>query len=99
MNKFRKHLWAYIFIAPMFVLFLVFTLYPLAASIRYTFYNWDGIGIPKDFVGFKHYIDIAKDSFFWNAFKNSFIYTGVLVPVQLTLAMVLAVILNSKRIH
>jgi len=80
---------------PMFVLFLAFTLYPLLSSVRYTFYDWDGIGVPRDFVGFKHYVNIASDPFFWNAFKNTLAYTAVLVPAQLTLALALAVALNS----
>jgi len=81
---------------PMFVLFLAFTLYPLLSSVRYTFYDWDGIGVPRDFVGFKHYVNIASDPFFWNAFKNTLAYTAVLVPAQLTLALALAVALNSQ---
>jgi ABC-type sugar transport system permease subunit len=97
-QKFKKHLWSYIFVLPMFILFVSFTIYPLLSSVRYTFYNWNGIGIPQDFVGFKHYISIARDPFFWNAFKNTFIYTGVLVPTQLTIALVLAVILNSQSL-
>lgn len=80
----------------MFILFLGFTVYPLLASVRYTFYNWNGIGAPKDFVGLKHYISIAKEPFFWNAFKNTLIYTIILVPTQLTLALGLAVVLNSQ---
>jgi len=81
---------------PMFILFVGFTLYPLIASLRYTFYNWNGIGVPKDFVGFKHYSSIAMDPFFWNAFKNTFIYVAVLVPTQLTIALIMALLLNSK---
>ena len=94
-SSIRKHIWSYAFVMPMFVLFLSFTFYPLLASVRYTLYDWDGIGIPKDFVGFKHYISIAQDPFFWNAFRNTFVYTIVLVPTQLALALGLAVILNS----
>jgi ABC-type sugar transport system permease subunit len=82
----------------MFILFLAFTVYPLLDSIRYTFYDWDGIGVPQEFVGFKHYINISKDPLFWNAFKNTFTYTAVLVPVQLILALVLAVILNNPNL-
>ena len=88
-------MWSYVFVAPMFVLFLAFTLYPLLASVRYTFYDWAGIGAPKSFVGLKHYLNIAGDRFFWNAFKNTAIYTVVLVPSQLLLAMALAVVLNA----
>lgn len=95
-SKTRKHIWSYLFVMPMFILFLGFTLYPLLASVRYTFYNWDGIGVPKDFVGLKHYINIGKNPFFWNSFKNTLVYSAVLVPTQLTLALGLAAILNSR---
>ena len=100
MNNFwsnaRRHIWSYVFVMPMFVLFLGFTLYPLLASVRYTLYDWDGIGVPRNFVGLEHYISIAQDAFFWNAFKNTLVYTVVLVPTQLTLALGLAIVLNSQ---
>lgn len=92
----KKHMWSYVFIIPMFLLFIAFTFYPLMASAYYTFFNWDGIGVPADFVGFKNYINIASDPFFWNAFKNTIIYTVILVPIQVSLALLLATVLNSK---
>lgn len=91
----RDYFWGYIFILPLVVLFIVFTLYPLLSSIRYTFYDWNGIGSPEDFVFFKHYIAIASDPLFWNAFKNTFFYTIFVAPLQLTFALILAVMLNS----
>lgn len=94
--KLKKHVWAYLFVMPMLILFVAFTVYPLLASIRYTFYDWDGIGIPKDFVGLQHYLEITKDGLFWNAFKNTFIYTAVVVSIQTGIALGLAVILNSR---
>ena len=95
-SKARRHIWSYVFVMPMFILFLGFTLYPLLASVRYTLYDWDGIGIPRNFVGLEHYISIAQDAFFWNAFKNTLVYTVALVPTQLTLALGLAIVLNSQ---
>lgn len=97
-QKLRKHLWSYLFILPMVILFLVFTIYPLLASVRYTFYEWDGIGIPKNFVGLKHYAAIARDPFFWNSFKNTFFYAGNVTFVQIVVALGLATILNSKSL-
>lgn len=99
MAAIKKSLWSYIFVLPMFTLLLVFTIYPIISSVRYTFYNWDGIGVPEDFVGFENYSKIAQDPFFWNAFKNTFTYTGIVVPIQLTLALTLAIILNSRRLR
>ena len=94
-SQLRKNAWAYLFILPMFALFLGFTLYPMLASVRYTLYKWDGIGLPVDFVGLQNYLDIARDQFFWNAFGNTFLYTLAVVPVQLLIALALSVILNQ----
>lgn len=94
----RRDVWSYAFILPMAVLFLVFTVYPLLASFRYTLYNWSGIGEPTDFVGLEHYSSILRDRLFWNAFRNTVIYTGWVVGVQLALALALAAILNSRRL-
>lgn len=92
----RTNLWAYLFIMPMLALFVAFTLYPLVASGTATLYDWDGIGTPTDYVGFQNYVSVASDPYFWNAFRNTFAYTLVVVPVQLLIALGLAVCLNSK---
>jgi ABC-type sugar transport system permease subunit len=95
----RDNAWGYLFLAPMVVLTLTFVIYPIAGSIRYAFYNWDGFGEPSQFVGFRHFVSVATDPYFWNAFKHTVIYTVVLVPVQLTLALILALILNDARLR
>lgn len=95
----RAHLGAYVFVAPMLLLTVVFVLYPIAGSVRYAFYNWSGVGEPTQFVGWRHFIDVAGDPYFWNAFRNTAIYTLVLVPVQLTLALILALVLNNPRLR
>lgn len=98
-RRMRDHAWAYLFLAPMIVLVLVFVLYPIIGSIRYAFYNWDGIGEPGQFVGARHFRTVATDPYFWNAFRHTALYTLVLVPVQLTLALILAVVLNNPRLR
>lgn len=93
-QRIRQSAWSYLFILPMFILFIGFTLYPLVASFRYTLYNWDGIGLPEKYIGFQNYASIIKDAYFWNAFKHTFIYSLFVVPIQLILALILASILN-----
>ncbi|MFZ2361598.1 MAG: sugar ABC transporter permease [Anaerolineae bacterium] len=84
----------YVFIAPMLLLFVLFTLYPVFGSFRYTLYDWNGIGEPRRYVGITNFFDTFRDPWFWNAFKNTLIYTLVLVPIQLAIALVMAVILD-----
>ncbi len=99
LQRMREHIWAYIFLIPFCVLTLVFVIYPIVGSIRYAFYNWNGFSDPTQFVGLRHFFDVAGDKYFWNAFWHSVLYTVVLVPVQLTLALILALVLNNPRLR
>jgi raffinose/stachyose/melibiose transport system permease protein len=89
--------WGTLYVLPMLVLLLVFTIYPILESFRMTMYNWKGFGEATQFVGFRHFFTVASDARFWNAFKNTVTYTVILVPVQLTLALILAVILDGPN--
>jgi raffinose/stachyose/melibiose transport system permease protein len=89
--------WGLMYVLPMLVLMLTFTIYPIIDSFRISLYNYKGFGDPTQFVGFRHFVTIANDERFWNAFKNTVLYTVILVPVQLTLALLLAVILDGPR--
>jgi len=91
--------WGYLFMIPFVVLVCVFTLYPILGSLRITLYNWNGLDNPTQFVGLRHFAEVAKDPYFWNAFKNTVVYTAVLVPVQLTLALLLALVLNNAKMR
>ena len=45
--------YGYLFIAPFYLLFLVFQLYPMIWSFVLSFYKWNGIS-PKTFVGLQN---------------------------------------------
>lgn len=94
----RRKQWAYLFILPQLVLFVSFTAYPIVMSYVYSFYDWSGIGPMTDFVGWRNYIEIFEHALFWNAFKNSFLYMGGTVIVQLPLALLLAIVLNDAKL-
>jgi ABC-type sugar transport system permease subunit len=95
----RRYGWAYLFLVPMLALVLPFVVYPLVASIGITLYNWDGIGEPTQFIGTANFFRVAQDPLFWNAFKHTFEYAGVLVPIQLIIALVLALVLNNPKLR
>lgn len=92
-----ENFWGILYLIPMIVLLIVFTVYPIARSVEMTMYNWRGIGEATQFVGLRHFRTVLQDEWFWNAFFNTLVYTGVLVPVQLILALVLALILNNPK--
>jgi ABC-type sugar transport system permease subunit len=95
----RGYLWSYVYLAPMMVLLLVFVVYPIGASLGYTFYKWNGIGDPSDFVGLDNFRQIMHDSIFWGSLGHTFVYAAIVVPVQLILALALALVLNNRRLR
>jgi ABC-type sugar transport system permease subunit len=95
----RRHGWSYVFLLPMLALVIPFVIYPLVASIQITLYNWDGIGKPTNYVGLTNFARVMHDPLFWNAFQHTFTYAGILVPIQLVLALVLALVLNDERLR
>ncbi|MBA2396912.1 MAG: sugar ABC transporter permease [Ktedonobacteraceae bacterium] len=98
-QEIRANRWSYIYIAPMFVLLMVFVVYPIFGSFGYTLYEWNGIGDPSNYVGLDNFVRVIHDSFFWGAFAHTLIFTAVLVPIQLTLALILALVLNNTKLR
>ncbi|MBE1556325.1 carbohydrate ABC transporter permease [Sporosarcina limicola] len=94
----NRYIWAYIFILPQFIVFFGLSLYPIIMSYVYSFYDWTGIGPLNKFVGFSNYISVFKEEKFWNAFKNTFIYTAGFTMVSVSAALVLALILNNPKL-
>lgn len=90
--------WPYLFISPFYILFLIFGVYPVLFSLYLSFTEWKGLG-PIKFVGWKNFELLFKDKVFWQSMTNGVILFFMYVPIMTFLALVLAVILNSKRVR
>lgn len=97
-REFMRARWPYLFISPFYLLFAVFFLYPLVFSVYLSFTEWSGLG-PIKFVAFKNYVLLLKDSVFWQSMLNGIILFFLYVPLMTLLALVLAVVLNSRRVR
>ncbi|MEV6416751.1 sugar ABC transporter permease [Kribbella sp. NPDC051718] len=85
----------YFFIAPFFVLFLVFGAFPLVYTGWVSLHDWHLIG-DHTFVWFDNYTALFADPDFWNALKNTVgIFVLATVP-QLLMALAVANLLNRK---
>ena len=85
---------AYLFIAPFYILFLVFGAFPLVWSFALTFQEWDGLR-PMEFVGLLNYTRLLRDQRFLDAVGNTVIYWMVDVAFIMALALVMASLLHS----
>lgn len=91
----QRDLIAYLFIAPNFIGFAVFTLVPIIFAVGVAFCNWDGSN-PAVFVGLKNFVDLFQDTFFLNALLNTFLYSIGTVPLTIVVSLALAMLLNQK---
>jgi raffinose/stachyose/melibiose transport system permease protein len=85
-----------VFVMPAFILFTVFMTLPIFASVYYSLFSWDGIG-KMLFVGARNYVHLIFQNFddFYTTLKNSLIFAGMSVFIQLPIALVLALVLSS----
>lgn len=84
-------------IAPFYLLFLIFGLFPIAFSAVLAFSHWDGLG-DITFIGWANFAKLLHDDTFWLALKNTLIIWGVGTFPMLAGALVLAYFISLKFI-
>ncbi len=88
---------AYAYIAPFYILFATFTLFPMVAGFALSFFRWDGLGA-MHFIKFENYVNLLNDPLFWKALKNT-LFMGLIAHIPILLGgLVLAYLLNSKLV-
>jgi multiple sugar transport system permease protein len=91
----RRNWDAYVFLAPGFVVFSLFTLFALAFVIYLTFHEWSIIEPEKPFVGLQNYRDLIEDERFRRSVINTFYFTGAAVPLGMIVGLSIALLLNQ----
>lgn len=88
--------WAYVFIAPWLIGFLVFTLGPMVASLFFSFTQYNVLS-PARWVGVKNYTDLFAGD--WvnmsKALYNTLYLAGIGVPLGVATGLAVALLLNS----
>jgi len=83
-----------LFLAPWIVGFCLFTFYPVAASLYYSFCRYRVV-TPPQWIGLGNYRELATgDPYFWKSLYNT-TYMFLEVPAYLLLAILLALLLNK----
>lgn len=85
----------YLFCAPFILSFLVFLVYPMISMVQTSFQKLEGIGSYR-FVGLDNYRRLVEDPHIGAAVWNSIFFTVGIIVVNVTLALLLAVVLNNK---
>lgn len=86
----------FLFLLPFLVFFFLFNVFPVFYSLFLSFQEWNGFGTMAQ-VGFQHYVQLLQDGRFLNGVFNTFYLLIINVPLMVFLALVGAVVLNSRK--
>jgi multiple sugar transport system permease protein len=107
----HQRLFAYLGITPIMLYVLVFSLVPILWALTMSFFNYTpvrqggwflGLGEENPFVGFKNYLELFSGrskpaTVFRQAVWNTFLFTALVLPLNLLITLPLAVMLESVR--
>lgn len=89
----REALHAYVFMSPVILGLLIFTLGPILVSLFLSFSNYNLLNDPK-WIGVNNYVKMYGERLFWQSLRVSATYSVVSVPLGMTIALFLALLLN-----
>jgi len=84
------------FIAPNFILFGVFTFWPLLYNFYLSFTKWNMIAPTPQIVWLDNYATMLHDPIFWKVLANTVYLATGSIAIRLVLALALALLLNQK---
>ncbi|MCL6454313.1 MAG: sugar ABC transporter permease [Alicyclobacillus sp.] len=95
----RRRRWHVIvgFLGPALILYLIFIVYPFLSSLRYSLYNWNGVGPLTDFIGIKNFTFVLfSHSFapmFWRAVWHNLYFFAMSMVLTTIFGLLLAYLL------
>ncbi|MFE6095169.1 carbohydrate ABC transporter permease [Streptomyces massasporeus] len=88
---------AWVFLSPWVLGAIVLTLLPMAVSLYLSFTDYDLFNPPK-WVGLRNYVQMfTEDPRYWRSVVTTLTYVVIAVPLQLALALVVALALKGMK--
>jgi ABC-type sugar transport system permease subunit len=86
-----------LFVAPAFIFYTIFWILPMIGALGISLTHWDGINFATlRWAGLDNYAELAQDPIFWRSLVNNLIFLFAALFGVVTLALVVALILNTK---
>ena len=86
----------YLFVAPALLGLALFKLYPIGVGLAASFFDYEAISGRRSWIGLGNYRELFGDPLFWRACWNTFLFNAVVTPLQVALALALAVLVNRR---
>jgi multiple sugar transport system permease protein len=95
----RRARWGYVFIAPWLIGFVLFTAFPMVATLVFSFTNINLTqSQPLQFVGLKNYETLLRDQQTWTSLGITFKFAALALPLAVILPLLVALLLHSRHL-
>ena len=88
---------AYLYILPGFLIYVIFVLWPIFDTLRYSFYSWDGFTSPV-FIGLDNYAQLFRDQSLRLALRNNLLFIAFYTVFPIGVALLLTALLTRCQI-
>lgn len=88
---FKNWLLPYVLVAPQLVLTVVFFLWPAVQALYQSVMGSDPFGIRLRFVGFRNFITLFNDPYYWNSVRLSFAFSAQVALFSMAIGLFLAI--------
>jgi multiple sugar transport system permease protein len=92
----REAIVAYLFLAPFFIFFSIFTIRAVAAAVQMSFYDWPILSMNRPYIGLRNYQELFNDYVWWDALRNTFFFAIMTVLGTTVIALSCAVAVTQK---
>ena len=92
--------WGYVFILPFFITYFIFSLIPLADTVRFSFFEYYRSGIKEvgpNFIGIENYVSLLKSDMLTYGINTLILWIIGFIP-QIVIALVLASWFTDTRL-
>ena len=96
-NSIVKKIEPYLYLLPVFVLFGMFVFYPLVRTVVMSVSSVNTMGEIVKFAGIKNFQRLFLSQEFWRNLKTTFTFAVILVPFQLFIGLLMALLADNRK--
>lgn len=94
-NRLKQIITPYLFMLPALIMLSFFFFWPIINTLRLSFFEYNMMTAPE-FIGISNFQNLLQDSKFWNALKNTILYSMMVIPSLVILPLGLAVLIDTN---
>jgi multiple sugar transport system permease protein len=94
----REAFWGLALVTPVILGFLIFNIGPILASLFLSFTDYNILSKSPQWIGGDNFGKMLDERLFWSSLANTLYYTAFRVPLSISVAFILAVLVRQAKV-